>query len=142
MTVSALMSGKGNDVISASPGNTLSEICDILTRHRIGAVVILDEAGALAGIVSERDIVRTVSGSGPDSLSKAVRDCMTQKVVTCSRGDTIASVMGRMTEGRFRHMPIAEGGKIVGVISIGDVVKYRIAQAEREAEEMRTYITS
>ncbi len=142
MTVSTILGEKGSSVITAQVTNTLNEICDILAKNRIGAVVIVNEQGAIAGIISERDIVRAVSESGIGALSATISSVMTSTVVTCTREDAVNTVMARMTDGRFRHVPVVDGDKLVGVISIGDVVKFRIAQAEREAEEMRAYITT
>lgn len=142
MTVAAILANKGLNVISAKPENKLSEICDILTTHKIGAVVLTTPQGKIAGIVSERDIVRAVARGGDTALESPVSEHMTTSVISCVEKDTIIEVMERMTKGRFRHVPVVRDEELIGVISIGDVVKYRIAQAEREAEEMRSYITT
>ncbi|HHG90936.1 MAG TPA: CBS domain-containing protein [Devosia sp.] len=141
MTVSAILSDKGGDVITLGPAATLDEIIKTLATHRIGAVLIVS-GDDIQGIVSERDVVRLVSAGGAEALSSPATSCMTRNLVTCSKNDTISAVMEKMTTGRFRHVPVVEAGKLEGVISIGDVVKYRIAEAEREAEEMRSYIST
>jgi CBS domain-containing protein len=141
MTVSAILSDKGTSVITLGPTATLDEICKTLSKHRIGAVLIVDGTD-IAGIVSERDVVRLLASGGADALKAPATECMTRKIVTCTKSDTIPAVMEIMTSGRFRHVPIVENGVLEAVISIGDVVKYRIAQAEQEAEEIRSYIAT
>lgn len=142
MLVQTILNVKGTDVVSVLPTETVAEAVATLHRHRIGAVLVRDEIGALLGILSERDIVRTLGSRGPEALGQSIGDVMTKNVVTCSDGETIDSVMSRMTRGRFRHLPVAEGGRLTGIVSIGDVVKARIEQVEREAEEMRAYIAT
>lgn len=142
MTVAAILSEKGYDVISAAPDAKLSEICDILATKKIGAIVLIGADEQVAGIISERDVVRAVARAGASALDSPVSEHMTSDVISCKEQDTIIEVMELMTKHRFRHMPITRDDKLVAVISIGDVVKYRIAQAEREAEEMRSYITT
>ncbi|GAB2183123.1 CBS domain-containing protein [Roseibium sp. LAB1] len=141
MTVAAILSGKGHDIITARSDALLSEICETLAKHKIGAVVVSDEDGTVDGIVSERDIVRVVGTQGVSALKLPVSNVMTKSVVTCTEENNINEVMARMTQGRFRHMPVLKDGKLSGVISIGDVVKFKIAQVELEAEQMRSYIT-
>ncbi len=141
MTVLSILGNKGNEVITLPPTATLSEICDTLAKNRIGAVLIVDGT-KIAGIVSERDIVRKLAASGAAALDSIAADCMTKKLVTCTRSDTIPFIMEKMTQGRFRHVPVVEDGALVGVISIGDVVKHRIAEVEREADELRSYISA
>lgn len=140
MTVAAILRDKGTDIVSASPENSLSEICAILGERRIGAVMVLNGDESIAGIISERDAVAAICREGASALTRPVSALMTRNVITCEGDDTINDVMSKMTAGRFRHLPVLEDGRLVGLISIGDVVKERIAQAEREAEEMRTYI--
>jgi CBS domain-containing protein len=142
MTVAAILAEKGHDVVTVGPTATVAETVELLADHRIGAAVVTDRTGRILGIVSERDIVAALAESGPEALRREVRSVMTEKVVTCSERDTINVVMTRMTRGRFRHLPVVENGRMVGVISIGDVVKRRIEDVEREAEEMRTYIAT
>lgn len=140
MTVGAILREKGNNVVSASSDATLSEVCALLQEHRIGAVLILNGDGTIAGILSERDIVRALGRDGAAALTRPTREFMTTTVETCYEDEAITEAMTRMTKGRFRHLPVTREGKLIGVISIGDVVKWRIEQVEREAEEMRSYI--
>lgn len=142
MTVAAILSEKGRDVVTVSGSNTLADICSKLAERRIGAVVIVDDSKHVLGILSERDIVRVVAASGAAALQSAASDAMTRQVVTCSSEDTIATLMTKMTQGKFRHLPVVENGKLVGIVSIGDVVKRRIAEAEFEARAMRDYIAT
>ena len=142
MTVAAILAEKGRDILTASPEKKLSEICDVLAAKKIGAILLTNADGSIAGIISERDIVQAVARNGGAALSAPVSEHMTSEVMTCGEQETINEVMERMTQGRFRHLPVVVDGKLSGVISIGDVVKFRIAQAEREAEEMRSYITT
>lgn len=141
MTVKRIISEKGRDVVTVAPGASLASIAATLAERKIGAVVVA-ENGAIGGIISERDIVRAVAGQGGEVLSKPARDWMTESVVTCQLDDTINDVMQKMTSGRFRHLPVVENGKLAGIISIGDVVKRRIEDVLREAEQIREYITT
>jgi len=141
MTVAAILSGKGHDTITAGSDALLSEVCETLAKNKIGAVVVCDGSGAIEGIVSERDIVRVVGTQGGPALNLPVASVMTKEVMTCTEENSVNEVMARMTQGRFRHMPVVKDGKLAGVISIGDVVKFKIAQVELEAEQMRSYIT-
>lgn len=140
MTVAAILARKGRNVLTVPVETTINEVIRILAERRIGAVVVADSFSRILGIVSERDVVRALASTGPDGLGRTVAAIMTTKVTTCADHDTINEVMQRMTEGRFRHLPVVEDGRIAGIISIGDVVKARIEQVEREADEMRTYI--
>ena len=142
MNVATILSEKGTDIVSANPDDSLLDIAKTLRKHRIGCVVLMDGKGAIAGIVSERDIVRAIADAGSEVLSTPVSRCMTKKVVTCSKSETIDAIMAAMTDGRFRHMPVVEDGALIGVISIGDVVRLRIAEAELEAAAMRDYIAT
>ncbi|MER2606215.1 MAG: CBS domain-containing protein [Siculibacillus sp.] len=142
MTVSAILSQKGRQVVTMGPKQPLREVCETLTTHKIGAVVLIDAHGRIAGILSERDIVRALAAEGASALDRAAEAYMSAKVVTCSEKETIDQVMGRMTAGRFRHMPVVREDRLIGVISIGDVVARRIEQTEREAAEMRAYIAT
>lgn len=141
MTVAAILSGKGHETITARSDALLSEICETLATNKIGAVVVCNGNKEIEGIISERDIVRTIGTKGPSSLDVPVSSVMTKEVVTCTEENSVNEVMARMTQGRFRHMPVVKDGKLTGVISIGDVVKFKIAQVELEAEQMRSYIT-
>ncbi|MGL5115811.1 MAG: CBS domain-containing protein [Beijerinckiaceae bacterium] len=140
MTVATIIATKGRDVASAAPHHTLAEVSEVLASRRIGALLVMGSDGELKGIVSERDIVRAIAKSGAAALEEPVSQHMTAKVITCEESDLISAVMGEMTRGRFRHMPVVNGKKVVGVISIGDVVKQRIAEAESESRLMREYI--
>jgi CBS domain-containing protein len=142
MTVAQILNAKGRAVITAQPGDTVLAVAQTLAAKKIGAVVIVDAQGHIGGILSERDIVRAVAQGGPKALDKPVREFMTATVRTCTSRDTGAELMSLMTELRVRHLPVVEGGKLGGMISIGDVVKNRIEEIEREAEEMKSYIAS
>jgi CBS domain-containing protein len=141
MTVAAILADKGRDVLTIAAANSLGDAVAILAKRRVGALVVVEDGDRIVGIVSERDIVRAIAG-GAAALEQPVSSVMTKNVMTCSDGETIDSVMSRMTKGRFRHLPVAENGRLTGIISIGDVVKARIEQVEREAEEMRAYIAT
>ncbi len=141
MTVARIINEKGRDVVTAGPNASLAAIAATLADKKIGAVVIIDE-GTIRGIVSERDIVRAVAKHGGDGLAKPARAWMTEKVVTCKPEDTINEVMQEMTSGRFRHLPVLEDGRLAGIVSIGDVVKRRIEDVEREADQIREYIAT
>lgn len=141
MTVKAILSEKGGDVFSMSPDATLSDVVQELAERKIGAVLITD-GDHLAGILSERDVVRVLAKVGGNALKTSASSVMTAKVETCALDDMIDDVMERMTASRFRHMPVVDGGRVVGVVSIGDVVKRRIEAAVRERDDMRDYIHS
>ena len=141
-TVANILSQKGRRVITARAEQTLAEICDLLAANKIGAVVLTDSDMHIDGILSERDIVRAIAQEGPAVLAMPASGHMSRNVVTAREQDTIEQVMGRMSEGRFRHMPIVRDGRLIGVVSIGDVVKLKIEQAEREAAEIRAYIAA
>ncbi|MET1410964.1 CBS domain-containing protein [Roseibium sp. HPY-6] len=141
MTVAAILSGKGHETITASSETPLSDICETLAKNKIGAVVVCAGDKSIEGIVSERDVVRAIGTQGTSSLNLPVSSVMTKEVMTCEEHHSVNEVMARMTQGRFRHMPVVKDGKLTGVISIGDVVKHKIAQVELEAEQMRNYIS-
>jgi CBS domain-containing protein len=141
MTVGRIIKEKGRDVVTVAPSASLAEIAATLAEKKIGAVVV-EEGGAIKGIISERDIVRALAKHGGEGLSRAARDWMTAKVVTCKPDETINDVMQKMTTGRFRHLPVVENGRLAGIISIGDVVKRRIEDVEREVEQIREYIAT
>ena len=137
MTVSAILGQKGRQVVTMGPKQTLREVCETLATHKIGAVVLIDAHGRIAGIISERDIVRALAADGPAALEKAAEAFMSSKVVTCQEKDTTDQVLGRMTAGRFRHLPVVREERLIGLISIGDVVKARLMElaAEKDALE-------
>lgn len=140
MNVEQLLSGKGHDVISVQPHRTLAEAIRTLSEKRIGAVVVMGADGALVGILSERDIIRALGELGPSALESAVSRSMTSKVVTCRPQTSVDELMEIMTTGRFRHVPVVESGRVTGIVSIGDVVKHRVAAIEAESQAMRDYI--
>jgi CBS domain-containing protein len=141
MTVAHILKAKGNTVVAAAPGDTVASIAATLAGKRIGAVIILD-GDDIAGIVSERDVVRAFAQHGAGALAMAASSVMTQKVFTCGLEDSEAELMGMMTVKRIRHLPVVENGRLAGMVSIGDVVKYRMEAMEREADEMKAYIAS
>lgn len=140
MTVSTILAAKGGDVVSVDPNATLTSAVALLAEKRIGAVVVLGVDRRIAGILSERDIVRALAENGAAALDESVSRFMTRKVSTCTENETIASIMERMTEGKFRHVPVVDHGRLVGIVSIGDVVKHRLQQMERDSAAMRDYI--
>lgn len=140
MNVEQLLSGKGHDVISVQPHRTLAEAIRTLGEKRIGAVVVMGADGALVGILSERDIIRALGELGAGALESAVSRSMTSKVVTCRPQTSVDELMEIMTTGRFRHVPVVENGRVTGIVSIGDVVKHRVAAIEAESQAMRDYI--
>lgn len=142
MTVKAILEEKGREVATIGPEATVGTAVKTLAEKKIGAIVVTKPNGAIAGILSERDIVRALAADGAGLLKKAVSELMTAKVKTCREDHTVNDVMGLMTAGRFRHLPVENGGKLAGIISIGDVVKKRIEDVEREAESIRAYIAS
>ncbi|PZO80505.1 MAG: inosine-5-monophosphate dehydrogenase [Mesorhizobium amorphae] len=140
MTVKAILDAKGSDVVTLGPNETLAEAVRLLAEYRIGALVVTNGDQRIVGILSERDIVRCLAEKGAAALEETVRAAMTPKVNICNEGHTVAEVMEIMTRGRFRHLPVERDGQICGIVSIGDVVKRRIEDAEREAEDMKQYI--
>lgn len=142
MTVASILAQKGGDVITAQTDDTVMDIINLLAEKKIGATVVLTATGDVCGIVSERDIVRDIARHGTDILGGPVSDCMTKKVISCKASDTVNSAMEIMNKNRFRHLPVIEDGKLVGLVSIGDVVKKKIEQAEKEAEDIRSYIAA
>jgi CBS domain-containing protein len=141
MTISKVLRSKGDlNVITISPTATLSEATEILSANRIGAVVVSTDGASVEGILSERDIVREIGRRGPRCLSDPVSAVMTAKVTTCAATDSAIEVMQTMTTGRFRHMPVMEGDRMVGFISIGDVVKMRLAELSMEKEALEGMI--
>ena len=140
MTVGIILAGKGRDVVTIEPAATLAAAVDLLAEKRIGALLVLGADRRVIGVLSERDIVRVLAERGAAALDEPVARVMTRKVSICSEGETIASIMERMTVGKFRHLPVVEQGRLVGLISIGDVVKHRLHEMERDSAAMRDYI--
>ena len=145
MKVATILKHKGDKVTTLEGGTSLADAIKCLAQHRIGAVVILDAQEQMAGVFSERDAVRALAAAGnnaADALLRPISEIMTRNVVSCSREDTLDQLLEKMTEGRFRHLPVVEGGRLCGIISIGDVVKLKIASSESEAEALREYIAT
>ena len=142
MAVAHILKQKGSAVLTVTSGDSVQSIVDMLAKHRIGAVVVVNASGGIAGIVSERDVVRAMAGNAASVTGKTAADIMTSKVRTCGPGDTEGDLMALMTEHRIRHLPVVDSGKLAGMISIGDIVKFRIEAIERESEEMKSYIAS
>ncbi|OQM76585.1 CBS domain-containing protein [Manganibacter manganicus] len=142
MTVKAILDSKGHDVLTLGPNEKLSVAIRILAENRVGALVITNEDRKIVGILSERDIVRVIDREGAGALDRSVRTAMTPKVNICNENHTVNELMEIMTAGRFRHLPVEKDGMLYGIISIGDVVKRRIQDAEREAEEIKAYIAT
>jgi CBS domain-containing protein len=142
MTVKAILSAKGGIVHTIEPEATVGEAIARLAELRIGALVVTGAAGRIAGIVSERDIVAALAARGEHVLSAPLTDIMTRKVVTCSERDTVIAIMEAMTASKFRHLPVVAEGALVGIVSIGDVVKHRVEEMERDASALREYILS
>jgi CBS domain-containing protein len=138
--IADLLRHKGNDVATASPGLSVAGLLEDLARHNVGALVVVDEAGELVGIVSERDVVRRLNERGAELLHSPVSEIMTTSVVTCEPTEGVDSLAEIMTERRIRHMPVVDDGRLVGIVSIGDVVKNRIHQLESDREQLESYI--
>jgi CBS domain-containing protein len=142
MNVAAILQGKPERLIGLPDSKLLTDAAKLLTQERIGALVVRNAGGEMIGILSERDIVRAIARDGAGVLGQAVSTIMTRDVICCSPQDSVADVMGMMTERRFRHLPVKSNGKLIGMVSIGDVVKARVEEAEGEAAQLREYIAS
>jgi len=142
MHVKNILSAKGGNVVSIGPTATLDTAVRTLAEHKIGALLVLGPDRRIVGILSERDIVRVLAEQGASALTQPLSQVMTRKVFTCSPSETIAVIMERMTAGKFRHVPVIEQDQVVGVVSIGDVVKYRLQEMEHESAALRDYIQS
>jgi len=141
MNVAAILKQKGRAVTTGNPGMTLLEVAGKLAARRIGALVVVGMRGEVVGIISERDIIRALGEHGGNVLTRPVAEFMTREVVTCQETDTLDELMAMMTARRFRHLPVVTDEALVGIISIGDVVKHHVAEVEMEATAMRDYIT-
>ncbi|MGX9356154.1 CBS domain-containing protein [Roseobacteraceae bacterium S113] len=139
-TVERLITSKGNAVISIAPDDTLGTAVEALRDHGIGALMVTGEDGALKGILSERDIVRKLADAPGKTLPHKVSDIMTRAVETCTPDEELVSVLRRMTAGRFRHMPVTNGTRLLGMVTIGDVVNYRLTELEHEALQLKQMI--
>lgn len=141
MLVQQILKGKPEGaVVTVPPGTTVVEAVEILSARRIGAVIVSTDGRHVAGILSERDVVRELGRRGPASLNDPVEKLMTAAVVGCARSDSVETVMQKMTDGRFRHMPVMEGAEMVGLISIGDVVKARLSELAMEKDALEGMI--
>ena len=141
MLVSQILKSKSDDgVVTLPPGTVVSRVAEVLSARRIGAVVISPDGKKLVGIVSERDIVREVGRRGGSCLNDSVDSIMTAKVIACVRGDNANDVLQKMTDGRFRHIPVVESDELVGLISIGDVVKARLSELNMEKDALEGMI--
>jgi CBS domain-containing protein len=140
MTVKAILSRKGSDVLTIEPAAELAAAARLLAERRLGALVVTGVDNRVVGILSERDIVRALAERGAKTLAVPVAEVMTRKVVTCGLADTVSEIMERMTAGKFRHVPVVEQGRLAGIVSIGDVVKWRLHEMEHESAALRDYI--
>jgi len=140
MTVSTILAAKGRDVVTIEPSASLAAAAKLLAEKRIGAVLILGADGRIGGILSERDIIHALAERGTGALDEPVSGTMTRKVSTCTESETVSSIMERMTAGKFRHVPVVDQGRLVGMVSIGDVVKHRLHAMERDSAAMHDYI--
>ncbi|HZC90098.1 MAG TPA: CBS domain-containing protein [Mycobacterium sp.] len=140
MRIADVLRSKGGEVVTIGPDATVTELLDGLAGHNIGAMVVVGDGGVV-GIVSERDVVRQLHKHGASVLSKPVDEIMTAVVSTCSKADTVDSLTLLMTENRVRHVPVLDDGNLIGIVSIGDVVKTRMEELESEHEQLQSYIT-
>ncbi|MEX2642287.1 MAG: CBS domain-containing protein [Acetobacterales bacterium] len=140
MKVRQILGGKGGTLITTAPDATVADVTGVLREHRIGAIPVVDDGGRLVGIISERDIVRALPVRGATLLDVRVSELMTRNVQTCEPDELIDTVMERMTTGRFRHLPVLEEGALVGIVSIGDVVKSRLEELRTERDALSAYI--
>jgi CBS domain-containing protein len=142
MDVDRILSLKGRNVVSIEANKSLSEAAKLLSERRIGAVIVVDDRQPVSGILSERDIVRAIASQGTQALDEPVSRFMTGQVVTCTGRTSINDLMELMTQQKFRHVPVVEGGQLVGIISIGDVVKQRVEEIEAESQAIKEYIAT
>lgn len=141
MLVSQILKDKGSNVFTVTPGDTVAAVAALLHARKVGALVVMD-AGRVAGIVSERDVVRAVAEGDGAALGRPVSSCMSCDVVYAEPGETVDSLLGRMTDRRIRHLPVCEGDTLVGIVSIGDLVKFKISEVEAEADGLKAYIAA
>ncbi len=142
MLVSQILKNKGDIVFTASPQETVGAASALLHSRRVGAMVVMDASDHVAGILSERDVVRAVAVGGQGALSKPVSEFMSTEVVFADPGESIDALLSRMTDRRVRHLPVCKGDRLVGIVSIGDLVKYKIAETEEEAQNLKNYIAA
>ena len=141
MKISDLLRRKGTLVVSVRPEQSVTELIDLLAEHKVGALVVSSDGHVVDGIVSERDVVRRLQQAGAALLTSPVRDIMTTQVRTSPPDTELDELMRVMTDGRFRHVPVVDGGRLVGIVSIGDVVKHRIDELQSERDQLTAYIT-
>ena len=140
MLVQEILKHKGTKVVTTDAGQTIAATASLLTREKIGAVVVADARGQVAGIMSERDIVRGVAERGEKALSAKVGDLMTSDVLSCKPDDSLNDLMAMMTSRRVRHLPVMEAGELKGIVSIGDVVKHRLEEVQMEVDVLQDYV--
>jgi CBS domain-containing protein len=140
MTISIILASKGREVVTIAPSASLASAVGLLVEKRIGAVLILGADRRVVGILSERDVVCALAERGAGALEEPVSQTMTRKVSTCNENESVLNIMERMTEGRSRHVPVVDQGELVGIVSIGDVVKHRLHEMERDSTAMHDYI--
>lgn len=142
MNVASILKSKGRAVSTARPDATLLDVVQKLASKKIGAIVVVGDSGHVVGIISERDVIRVIGDQGVGALNQTVAQVMTKNVISCGETSAIDELMEMMTKGRFRHLPVVEDGALVGIISIGDVVKYHVAEVEMEVSAMRNYLAT
>lgn len=142
MKIRDILKVKGSDVATVGPDDTVQRLLELLAEYRIGAVVVSSDGSSVEGIVSERDVVRALPAAGAALMGKPVRDIMTADVVTCGDGVEVEEMVGVMTEKRFRHIPVVQDGALIGIVSIGDIVKSRIDELQHERDSLHSYIHS
>lgn len=142
MNVATILKSKGRTVATMKPSAPMSEVAEMLSTRKIGAIVVVADQGRLAGIISERDLVRAIAERGASALTLPVEDFMTRTIVTCNEGTSVDELMELMTNGRFRHVPVVEAEALVGIVSIGDVVKHHLADMALEVTAMRSYLAT
>ena len=142
MLVSQILKSKGDAVFTVGPAETVGSAAALLHTRRVGAMVVLDEKDDVVGILSERDVVSVIAKEGAEGLRRPISSCMSEHVVFADPGETVDQLLARMTDRRIRHLPVCRGGRLVGIVSIGDLVKVKIAESEAEAETLKNYIAA
>ncbi len=142
MLLSEILKRKGDAVFTVPPDETVARAAALLHERRVGAMVVLDRGGSIVGIVSERDIIRVLAGGGAAALDGRVGDCMTEDVIFAQPNETVDALLGRMTDRRIRHLPVCRGERLAGIVSIGDLVKAKIAEVEAESRGLKDYISA
>ena len=142
MRIGSIVSNKGGEVVTIEPGATVNDAVDLLAEEGVGALVVSRDGKHIVGIISERDVVRRLCKDQEGTLRLKVEDLMTKEVVTCTAEDTVDALMAVMTENRIRHVPVAEDGELTGIVSIGDIVKWRLLELEDEARHLKDYLTT